>query len=251
MIKFDSILGYMENTIIDKKRVEAMFKAGAHFGYSKMRRHPSVKSFILGVKNKTEIFDLEKTEKSLEKVKDFVKTLASEKKKILFVGSKKEASRIIEESVLSLNLPFVSGRWIGGTLTNYEEIKKRVSRLQRLENEKEKGLLAKYTKKERLLIDREIEKLTAKFSGLVLMDNLPSALFIIDPKKESIALAEAVEKNIPIIALANSDCDISKIAYPIVANDASRSSIQFFTDEMVSAYNEGKKLKQTEPANLS
>ena len=233
---FGSILGYMENVI------EKMFKVGAHFGYSKTKRHPSVKKFIFGSKNRVEIFDLEKTSKSLEIVKDFVKELASLRKQILFVSSKNEAREAVEVGASSIGMPFVAGRWIGGTLTNDIEIKKRVKRFQKLESDKEKGLLSKYTKKERLLIDREIDKLGKKFSGLTSLDGLPSALFVVDPKKEEIAVKEAVVRNIPVIAIANSDCNIEKIKYPIPANDSSKASIQFFVDEIVGAYNEGKKI---------
>jgi small subunit ribosomal protein S2 len=225
----------MEN-IIDK-----MFKVGAHFGYSKTKRHPSVKKFIFGAKNRVEIFDLEKTVKSLEDTKIFVRDLASSGKQILFVSSKSEAKEAVEIGASSIGAPFVAGRWIGGTLTNATEIRKRVSKYQKLLNDKDKGLLTKYTKKERLLIDRDIEKLSRKFSGLTSLEGMPAALFVVDPKKEEIAVKEAFEKNIPVIALANSDCNIKGIKYPIAANDSSRSSIQFFVDEIVGAYNEGKK----------
>ena len=217
-----------------------MFKAGAHFGYSKTKRHPSIKKFIFGVKNRVEIFDLEKTIISLNEAKEFVKVLSAGGKQILFVSSKSESREAVEMGASTIGMPFVAGRWIGGTLTNAGEIKKRVERYQKLENDKEKGLLSKYTKKERLLIDREIDKLRRKFSGLVNMEGMPSALFVIDPKKEEIAVSEAIAKNIPIIAVANSDCNIQYIKYPIVANDSSKASIQFFVDEIVSAYNEGK-----------
>lgn len=228
------------NKKADKKVIGQMFEAGAHFGYSKTKRHPSIKPFIFGVKNRVEIFDLEKTENSLEKAKDFVRKLASERKQILFVSGKSEAKEAIKEGAESIGAPFVVGRWIGGTLTNSSEINKRVARFQKLETDKEKGNLTKYTKKERLLIDRDIEKLDRKFSGLVSLTGTPAALFIIDPKKEEIALAEAVAKKIPVIALANSDCNIKEIDYPITANDSSRASIKLFIDEIVSAYEEGK-----------
>ncbi|OGD66845.1 30S ribosomal protein S2 [Candidatus Campbellbacteria bacterium RIFOXYC2_FULL_35_25] len=235
----------MEKTIDIKgseKTIEQMFKAGAHFGYSKTRRHPSVKSFIFGVKNGVEIFDLEKTSVLLEKAKNFVKLLASENKQVLFVASKTEAQKILSAGASSINAPYVAGRWIGGTVTNFTEVKKRIDRFQKLEDDKEKGLLGKYTKKERLLLDREIEKLGRKFSGLTPLEKLPAALFVIDPKKEMIAIKEALVKKIPIIALASSDCDINDINYPVLANDSSRISIQFFVDEIVAAYEEGKKM---------
>src|SRR3990167_5906443 len=210
------------------KIIEKMFSVGAHFGYSKTKRHPSVKKFIFGAKNKVEIFDLEKTVKSLEDAKTFAKDLAASGKQILFVSSKMEAKETIENGASSVAAPFVAGRWIGGTLTNSTEIRKRVTKFLKLESDKEKGLLAKYTKKERLLIDREIDKLSRKFSGLTSMEGMPGALFVVDPKKEE-------------IAVTNSDCNIKNIKYTIAANDSAMASIKFFTDEIVEAYGEGKK----------
>ncbi len=228
----------------DKKTnnlIEQMFKVGAHFGYSKTKRHPSTKPFIFGVKGRVEIFDLEKTSASLEDAKNFVASLAAEGKQILFVSSKSEAKEVIKNGAESIDMPFVAGRWVGGTISNFSEIKKRVQRFVRLSDDKEKGLLGKYTKKERLLIDREIDKLASKFSGLVSMTGFPAALFVVDPKKEEIAVKEATEKKIPVISLANSDCNIKNIDFPIPANDSSKSSIEFFVNQIVDAYKEGKK----------
>ena len=213
-----------------------MFKAGAHFGFSKTRRHPSVSPYIFGVKNKVEIFDLEKTSELLEKAKAFAATLGKEGKTILFVGGKSEARNATKIGALSVNMPYVDGRWIGGTLTNFVQIRKRVEKLERLTSEREKGELAKYTKKERLLIDREIANLERFFSGVVSMKELPKAIFIIDPKKEKTALKEAQEIGIPVIAIAGSDCNIKSIQYPIVGNDSSQTSIQFLTQEITKAY---------------
>ena len=226
----------------DKSLIEQMFNIGAHFGFSKSKRHPSIKKFIFGRKNRVEIFDLEKTEILLDEAKKFVEVLSEGGKQILFVSGKSEAKEAIELGASSIGMPYVAGRWIGGTLTNFGEIKKRVDLFQKLESDKEKGLLSKYTKKERLLIDRDIEKLRRKFSGLVHLEGMPSALFVIDPKKEEIAVKEAFEKNIPVIAIASSDCNIDEIDYPIVANDSSKDSIKFFIDQIVGAYNQtGKK----------
>ena len=221
--------------------IDSMFKAGAHFGFSRTRRHPSVTPYIFGVKNKVEIFDLEKTSVLLEKAKEFVISLAKEGKTILFVGGKSEARSAIKIGALSINMPYVDGRWIGGTLTNFVQIRKRVEKLERLTSEKEKGELAKYTKKERLLIDREIANLERFFSGVVSMKDLPKALFIVDPKKEKSALQEAKDMKIPVICLAGSDCNIKGIDFPIIGNDASQTSIQFFTSEITKAYFGAKK----------
>lgn len=227
---------------INNSRVENMFKAGAHFAFSKTRRHPTVTPYIFGVKNKVEIFDLEKTEVLLEKAKDFIASLAKEGKTILFVGGKSEARNSIKSGALSINMPYVDGRWIGGTLTNFTQIRKRVEKMEKLVSEKEKGELAKYTKKERLLIDKEIANLERFFSGIVSMKDLPKAIFIVDPKKEKTALKEAQDMGIPVIALAGSDCNIKGLDLPVVGNDSSQTSVNFFVQEIVKAYSTAKKV---------
>jgi small subunit ribosomal protein S2 len=223
--------------------IDKMFQAGAHFGFAKSRRHPSALPFIFGKKNNVEIFDLEKVEEKLKEAKEFVSKAASQKRQILFVGGKRESQGIIKDVAERIEMPYVAGRWIGGTLTNFEEIRKRVKKLQELTTQKEKGELGKYTKKERLMIDREIEKLTERFGGIVSMDRKPAAVFIIDADKESIAREEATQNNIPVISLMSSDCDMTKVQYPIPANDTSVKSIRFFAEEIAEAYEEG--LNQT------
>lgn len=227
------------NSLIDQ-----MFSAGAHFGFSKTRRHPSALKFIFGRKNNVEIFDLEKTEEKLLEAKAFATKVASEGKQLLLVGGKKESQNIIKEAAEKIDQPYVAGRWIGGTLTNFEEIRKRVSRLLDLTSQKEKGTLAKYTKKEQLMIEREIDKLNEKFGGIVGMEKKPGAVFIIDADKESIARDEAVNQKIPVISLCSSDCYFSKIDYVIPANDSSTRSIKLFVDEIVAAYDAGKGIKK-------
>lgn len=228
------------NKQVNNPMIDSMFKAGAHFGFSKTRRHPSVTPYIFGVKNKVEIFDLEKTSELLEKAKAFVVSLAKENKVILFVGGKSEARNAVKNGALSINMPFVDGRWIGGTLTNFAQMRKRVEKLERLTTEKERGELVKYTKKERLLIDREIANLERFFSGVVSMKELPKALFVVDPKKEKTAVSEAHDMGIPVIAIAGSDCNIKNIDYPIVGNDSSQTSIQYLTQEITKAYFDAK-----------
>ena len=220
--------------------MDAMFKAGAHFGYQKSRRNASVSPYIFGLKNKVDIIDLEKTIDNLAKAQEFVRGLAKQGKQILFIGSKNEARDLIKLGAMSIDMPYVSGRWIGGTITNSPEIKKRIAKFEDLQKQKEKGELSKYTKKERLLIDREIENLDEMFSGIVSMKDSPKAFFVIDPKKEFIAVAEAKKAGIPVIALLNTDTDLKDIDYPIVANDTSISSISFFVSEIVKAYKEGR-----------
>ncbi len=227
---------------INNPKVENMFKAGAHFAFSKTRRHPTVAPYIFGVKNKVEIFDLEKTSELLEKAKTFVESLAKEGKTILFVGGKSEARNAVKSGALSINMPYVDGRWIGGTLTNFMQIRKRVEKLEKLTSEREKGELAKYTKKERLMIDREIANLERFFTGIVSMKDLPKALFVVDPKKEKTAVKEAQDMGIPVIALAGSDCNIKGLDFAVVGNDSSQTSVNFFVQEIVKAYSTAKKV---------
>jgi len=142
---------------------------------------------------------------------------------------------------MSLNMPYVEGRWIGGTLTNFGNIRKRIERYEKLVSDREKGELAKYTKRERMLIDREIAKLERMFLGIVSLKKMPELLFLVDPRKEQNAIGEAAHAKIPVMALASSDCNISEVKYPIVGNDAAKASINFFLNEIASAYNAGKK----------
>ncbi len=234
----------MQAQNMSKNTIESLFKAGAHFAYTKARRHPSAKPFIFGVKNRVEIFDLEKTSEQLEKAKQFVQSIAATGGSILFVGGKSEAREAIRNAAQSLGMPFVASRWIGGTLTNFPEIRKRVTKLEQLLSQKEKGELVKYTKKERLLIDREIVRLQENFSGLVPMKEFPKAMFVVDLKREHIAVKEAQAHNIPIISLSGSDCNLGEVEYAIPGNDASMQSIAYVVGQIATAYKEGASSKK-------
>lgn len=221
------------------KTVEAMFKAGTHFAFTRSRRHPTTTQYIFGAKNKIEIFNLEKVEPLLEAAKEAMRTFASEGKVILFVGGKSEARGAIKLAGTALSMPYVAGRWVGGTISNFGEIKRRIQKFLDLGSQREKGELAKYTKKERLLIDREIDKLEKLFGGLVSLAKIPDAMFVVDSKKEHIAVKEALDAGIPVIALCGSDCDINDVTYPIVGNDASVASVNFIVGEIIQAYKDG------------
>ncbi|MBL7045338.1 MAG: 30S ribosomal protein S2 [Parcubacteria group bacterium] len=240
----------METKEIEKKEknskntgiIDRMFAVGAHYGYSKSRRHPSVKPYIFGTKNWVEIIDLEKTNDLLTSAKEFAKQLGAEGKTVLFVGSKNEAKEAIQQGADSINMPHVTGRWIGGTITNFSEIKKRIGKMDELSSKKDKGELAqKYTKKEQVMLDREINNLKENFFGIKDMTEIPGALFIIDTKAEAIAMKEAKAKGIPTIGLLNSDSNLNEVDYPIVANDANQASIKFFIDEIITSFKEGIK----------
>lgn len=226
----------MSKVATENKVINDLFEVGAHFGFGKSRRHPSVNDYIFGSKNKSDIFDLEKTSESLEKAIQFVKKIAQNKGTILFVGGKNEIRDIVERAASAINMPYVAGRWIGGSLTNFPVIRKRVDTMLSLMSQREKGELAKYTKKERLMIDRDIEKLNHFFSGLVNLTSLPKAVFIVDPRKEETALREAKQLNIPVIALCGSDNNIREVDYPILGNDSARKSVEYFVNALKEAY---------------
>lgn len=220
--------------------VEALFQVGAHLGYSRSRRHASMKKFIFGAKDTVDIIDLNRTSELLEHARTFTRSLASSGKTILFVGGKPEIRDLVREAAEGISMPYVAGRWLGGTLTNFSEIKKRIARLASLTADREAGILAqKYTKKERVLLDREIAKLELNFSGLSSLERLPDALAVVDTRAEHIPVREAVNLGIPVIGIMSSDCDLSKVSHPIVGNDATRQSVQFFLGRIVEAYREG------------
>lgn len=230
----------MAETLKTEANLDELFKAGAHFGFSKSRRHPSVSPFIFGSKNRVDIFDLEKTAEMLAKVNEFVSSFASKNSSVLFIGGKPEAQNAIKEAAEKIDQPYVASRWIGGTLTNFSEISKRVETMKSLISQKEKGELAKYTKKERMLIEKNIEKLQKMFWGIKDMTSLPKAVFIVDPRYEKTALNEALTLNIPVIALCGSDNDVKKINYPIIANDSNIASIKFFVEKIAEVYSKAR-----------
>lgn len=218
--------------ILNKELVEEMFRAGVHLGYTKTRRHPSVSKHIFATKNKVDIINIEKTIESLEKAESFLKELTAKGKIVLFVGVKPEAKEIVKEVAQSLGMPYVTERFVGGMLTNFPEIKKRIDRLSLLKTQKENGELEKFTKKERMLIDEEIVKMHNLFFGLDVMKKVPDALFVVDVKKEYIAIAEAQKLHIPVIALTGTDTNIKDIDFPILANDSSITCIRFILDRI-------------------
>ena len=221
--------------------IQTLFDAGAHFGFSRARRHPTAAPYLFGTKDRTDIFDLEETGRRLAVAAAFATSIAEKGSQVLFVGGKHEAIGIVKAAAERVGAPYVAGRWIGGTLTNFKNIRKRIDRLEKLMSERESGELEKYTKRERLLIDREIEELLRRFGGLVKMTNLPGALFVVDSRHENTAVKEAKQLGIPVIGLASSDCNFSLVTYPIPANDTSIRSIKLIVDEIAEGYAKGKR----------
>jgi len=222
--------------------LKTLYDAGVHVGYPRTRRHPTSAPFLYSTKDRTDIFDLEETEKRLAMACAYAASLAQAGKTLLFVGGKHEAIHSVKSGAESAGLPYVAGRWIGGTLTNFNIIRKRIERLEKHMADRESGELGKYTKKERLMIDREIEELLGRFGGIVSLKSLPAAMFIVDTRHEKTAVQEANQMKIPIIGLSSSDGDFSKIQYPIPANDTSVKSIALIVERIADAYQEGKKV---------
>ncbi len=228
------------NSTAKEGLIKKLFELGAHFGYSKSRSHPSTGRYIYGWKNRQAILNLEKTAEGLERAAAYLASVGAEGKKVLFVGNKDEARLAVAAAAESLGMPYVINRWLGGTFTNFSQIRTRINRLTELKDQRERGELAKYTKKERLLIDREIAKLERFFGSLVGLEKLPAAVVVIDPRHEQIAVSEAAQLKIPVVALANSDCNVRGVAYPIVGNDGSTATIKYVLAELASAYERGR-----------
>ncbi len=214
---------------------EALKKAGLQYGYSRTRRHPTVKPFIEGNHNGVDFINLDSTKAQLEEAVGYLKAVSGAGKVILFVGVKPEIRQIIKEVALSLNAPYIAERFIGGTLTNFSQMKKRIEKLHDLLKKKESGELAVYTKKEQLLIQRDIDRLDRDFGGISALTNLPSAIVIIDPRHEIMCVKEAKLLHIPVVALSNTDCTIEGIEYPVVGNDGSVSSVRFVLETIKDA----------------
>lgn len=219
--------------------VTQLFKAGAHFGYSRSRRHPSTASYIYGAKNGVDIIDLERTEKDLARVLEYVEKLGKEGKKIMFVGNKPEVRQLVQNRALSIAMPYVTERWVGGTFTNFTEIKKRIARMKELREGKARDNWAGYTKGEKAVIQKELDHLERFFKGIEEVSTFPQAILVIDSRHEHTAVSEADQMGIPVIALSSSDCDVSSVEYSVVANDSSSASVSYFLDAVVAAYKKG------------
>lgn len=222
--------------------IERLFSVGAHFGFSKSRRHPTAAPFIFSTKHGTDIIDLEKTQVALEHASALMHDAGKTGKVVLFVGTKEEIVPCVLRASTEAKMPHVVNRWVGGMLTNFSEVRKRIARLKDLVAQGESGELErKYTKKERVMIGRELDKLKHNFSGIESMERLPHYLVIVDPRHDDIAVKEAQETNIPTIGITGSDMNLRNITYPIVVNDTLQSSVDMVLNELVQAFEQGKK----------
>ena len=215
--------------------MKQLLEAGVHFGHQTRRWNPKMARFIFTERNGIYIIDLQKTVKKMDEAYNFVRDLAAEGGKVLFVGTKKQAQESIKNEAERCNQYFVNERWLGGMLTNFQTIEKRVKRLKTLEKQAEDGTFEILPKKEVTLLKHEMEKLQKYLGGIKDMKKLPDALFIIDPKKEEIAVSEARKLHIPIIATVDTNCDPDVIDYPIPANDDAIRAVKLLTGNIADA----------------
>lgn len=220
--------------------IKELLEAGAHFGHQTGRWHPRMKNYIFTKRNGIHIIDLEKTAAMLDKACEFVRQLVAEGGTILFVGTKKQAQESIVDEAQRCGMFYVDQRWLGGMLTNFATIQARIDHLVRLEDQQSRGEFGRLTKKEISKINEEIEKLNKQMGGIKEMTSLPSALFIIDPTKENIALAEAKRMGVPVVAIVDTNCNPDVIDHAIPANDDAIRAIKLVCGKMADAVLEGK-----------
>lgn len=219
-----------------------LLECGVHFGHQTRRWNPKMKKYIFGVRKNIYIIDLQKTLRYFRNTYQIVVDASAEGKVILFVGTKKQARNSVRESAERCNMPYVDNRWLGGMLTNFPTIQKSIRKLDIIEEMQENGQIEMLTKKEALMLNRQKEKLQAYLGGIRHMKRLPDMLFVVDAVKEHIAIQEARNLNIPVIAPLDTNCDPDLIDFPIPGNDDAIRAIQLFCREMAAAINEGKAL---------
>lgn len=221
--------------------VKRLFDTGAHFAQVKSRRHPSMKPYLVGTKGRQEIIDLVKTSSQIESAKSVMETLAKEGKTVLFVGGKVEIAALVKKAAQEISAPYVAARWLGGTISNWAEIKKRIERLAELTEKSATGALARqHTKLELVHLDREKKRLEERLDGITTLAKRPDAFVIVDTKHEKHAVKEANDAGIPVIAIMSSDCNLREATYPIVANDTSREAVRLILSDLVAAFKKGQ-----------
>lgn len=220
--------------------MKQLLEAGVHFGHQTRRWNPKMKKYIFTERNGIYIIDLQKTVKKVEEAYNFVKELAANGGKILFVGTKKQAQDSVKEEAERSGMFYVNQRWLGGTLTNFATIQKRIKRLKEIERMAEDGTFDVLPKKEVVKLKKELERLEKFLGGIKEMKELPDALFVVDPRKERIAVAEARKLNIPIIGIVDTNCDPDEIDYVIPANDDAIRAVKLLTSKIADAILEAK-----------
>jgi len=224
----------------DTTAIKQLLEAGAHFGHQTGRWHPRMKKYIFTKRNGIHIIDLEQTTSKLDKACDFIRQVVATGSSILLVGTKKQAQETIEEEAKRCGMYYVNQRWLGGTLTNFATIQSRIDYLVRLEDQQARGEFSRLPKKEALKLEKQILRLNQQLGGFKEMTDLPGALFIVDPTKERIALAEAKRAGIPVVAIVDTNCNPDEIDHPIPANDDAIRAIKLICSKIADAVIEGK-----------
>ncbi|HVM90276.1 MAG TPA: 30S ribosomal protein S2 [Verrucomicrobiae bacterium] len=231
-------------------QLSEMLQAGVHFGHQTSKWHPKMRKFIFGSRQGIHIINLEETQKALDAALGFAKKVSNRGGVILFVGTKKQASAIVEKAALACNMPYVNKRWLGGTLTNFASIAQQIRKYKDLKRKHEKGELAKYTKFEQLKISEQIKLLEEKVGGMQDLTRIPDAIFILDVKKDKTALSEAVKRGVKVIAVCDSNVDPSEVDFPIPANDDAVKAIEMISNLMAGAINDGRSEWEANRAKL-
>ena len=220
--------------------MKQLLEAGVHFGHQTRRWDPRMAEYIFQARNGIHIIDLQKTSRKLDEAYDFIKSQAEEGKTVLFVGTKKQAQECIKEAAEKSGMYYVDQRWLGGMLTNFGTIKKRVQRLKDLERMQEDGTFDVLPKKEVILLKKEMAKLEANLGGIKEMEEIPGVIFLVDPKKEYNAIQEAKKLNIPLVGIVDTNCNPEVLDYPIPGNDDAIRAVKLITDVMANAIIEGR-----------
>ncbi|MBR0293618.1 MAG: 30S ribosomal protein S2 [Acidaminococcaceae bacterium] len=236
------------SSIISMKQ---LLEAGVHFGHQTRRWNPKMAKYIFTERNGIYIIDLQKTVKKVDEAYNFIRETAQNGGSILFVGTKKQAQEAMREEAVRCNQYYVNERWLGGTMTNFKTIQKRVARLRQLEKMEEDGTFEVLPKKEVLGLRHEMEKLNRNLGGIKEMKKLPAALFVVDPRKEHIAVLEARKLNIPIVATVDTNCDPDEVDYVIPANDDAIRAVHLLASKMADAVLEGRQGQQTAEAEAT
>ena len=226
--------------------MKQLLEAGVHFGHQTRRWNPKMARFIFTERNGIYIIDLQKTVQKVDEAYEFVRDLAAKGESVLFVGTKKQAQNSIREEAERCNQFYVNERWLGGMLTNFRTIQTRIARLKELEAMFEDGTVEQYAKKEAMLMQRELQKLEKNLGGIKDMKKLPGAIFVVDSKKEEIAVKEARKLGIPVIATVDTNCDPDVIDFPIPANDDAIRAVKLLTSKIADAVLEGRQGQQEE-----
>ncbi|NJN16703.1 MAG: 30S ribosomal protein S2 [Oscillochloris sp.] len=224
--------------------IKALLESGAHFGHQTNRWNPKMRPYIFTARNGIHIIDLQKTIVGLSSAYKFVSDLTAQNEKILFVGTKKQAQEAVAEEAARAGQYFINQRWLGGTLTNFVTIKARLKRLSDLETQRDRGDFSRLTKAEGLKLEEEIQKLNRVFGGIKTMDRLPGALFIIDPRKEELAVAEALKVGVPVVAMVDTNCDPDPIDYVVPCNDDAIRGVRLMTSKIADAALEGTRRRE-------